>query len=145
MTPTRTLHRSAGMTLIEVLAVVVILGLLAATLTVGLSGRIGKARHEIARTQIAQIAGAVETFRLDRRRLPSPSEGLGALTTPADAPYFLEAGKLLDPWGKAYLYLVPGPDGQPFEVVTYGADGQPGGDGENSDLSSAKLSAERPR
>lgn len=133
------------MTLIEVLAVVVILGLLAATLTVGLSGRIGKARHEIARTQIAQIAGAVETFRLDRRRLPSPSEGLGVLTAPADAPYFLEAGKLLDPWGKAYLYLVPGPDGQPFEVVTYGADGQPGGDGENADLSSAKLSAERPR
>ena len=129
-----------GMTLIEVLAVVVILGLLAATLTVGLSGRIGKAKHEIARTQLAQIAGSVEAFRLDQRRIPTSAEGLAALTSPADSAYFLEAGKLVDPWGKPYLYLVPGPDGQPFEVVTYGADGQPGGSGENGDLSSANLS-----
>lgn len=129
-----------GMTLIEILAVVVILGLLAATLTVGISGKMGKARHEIAKTQLAQIAGAVEAFRLEQRRLPTASEGLAVLSSNTSAACFLEAGKLIDPWGRAYLYLIPGPDGLPFEVVTYGAEGQVGGEGENADLSSAKLS-----
>ena len=133
--------RTSGMTLIEVLAVVVILGMLAATLTIGISGRIGKAKHEIAKTQLAQIAGAIETFRLDQRRLPTTGEGLAVLSSPADSAYFLEAGKLIDPWGKPYLYLVPGPDGLSFEVVTYGEDGQPGGTGDKADISTADLSA----
>ena len=128
------------MTLIEVLAVVVILGLLAATLTVGIAGRIGKAKHEIARTQIAQLAGAVETFRLDKRTLPTTSEGLAALTLAPNAAYYLEPGKLLDPWGKPYLYLVPGPKGHAFEIVTYGEDGQVGGEADAADLSSVDLS-----
>ena len=127
------------MTLIEVLAVVVILGLLAATLTVGLSGKFGKARHEIARTQLGQLAGAVELFQMEQQRLPSAGDGLQVLTSPADASYYVEPGKLQDPWGKPYLYVVPGPGGQPFEIITYGADGQPGGEGENADLSSAAL------
>jgi general secretion pathway protein G len=132
--------RHGGMTLIEVLAVVVILGLLATTLTIGLSGRIGKARHEIARTQIAQIASALETFRLDKRRLPTSNEGLSILTVDPRASYHLEKGKLADPWDNAYLYIVPGPDGLPYEVVSYGSDGQPGGSGDEADLSSANLS-----
>ncbi|MDA3961796.1 MAG: type II secretion system major pseudopilin GspG [Planctomycetota bacterium] len=134
--------RSNGMTLIEVLAVVVILGLLAATLTVGLSGKFGKARHEIARTQIGQLVGAVELFQMEQKRLPSSSEGLQALSAAADASYYLEASKLQDPWGKPYLYVVPGPAGVPFEIITYGADGQPGGESENADISSAALGAE---
>lgn len=132
-----------GMTLIEVLAVVVILGLLAATLTYGISGRIGKARHEIARTQIAQLMGSIEVFRLDKQRVPTSSEGLTALTTPPDAAYYLESGKLVDPWGKPYLYIVPGPDGNPFEIQTYGADGHPGGTGENADVTSTRLSSSK--
>lgn len=130
---------SRAMTLIEVLAVVVILGLLAATLTVGISGRMGKARHEIARTQIAQITAAIEGFRLDRRRLPTSGEGLTILSSEPQSAFFLEAAKLIDPWGNPYLYLVPGPEGHPFEVVTYGSDGQPGGEGDRADISSARL------
>jgi general secretion pathway protein G len=135
----------SGMTLIEILAVVVILGLLAVTLTVGISGRISKARHEISRTQIAQLMGAIEAFRLEKRQVPTATEGLAALSSTPNAAYFMEPGKLLDPWGKAYLYLVPGPNDIPFEILTYGADGQPGGEGENADISSSNLSGQTVR
>jgi general secretion pathway protein G len=133
------------MTLIEVLAVVVILGLLAATLTYGIGSRIGKARHEIARTQIAQIVTALEMFRLEKRRLPTATEGLTVLSSPPDAPYYLESGKMTDPWGKSYIYLMPGPSGAPFEVATYGSDGQLGGEGDKADLTSSNLSGQAPR
>ena len=129
-----------GMTLIEVLAVVVILGLLAATLTVGISSRIGRARHEIARTQIAQITASIETFRLDKGRLPTSAEGLAVLSSSPTTAFYLEPGKLQDPWNKPYLYLIPGPAGNPFEVLSYGEDGQSGGDGEAADISSTNLS-----
>lgn len=131
-----------GMTLVEILAVVVILGLLAATLTIGIAGKMGKAKHEIAKTQIAQIVAQIQTYQLDKRSLPKSGEGLTILTSPAatpDAPYYLDIGKLTDPWGAAYVYLVPGPSGQPFEVLSYGSDGQPGGSGDASDVSSAGM------
>jgi len=132
-------HSRAGMTLIEVLAVVVILGMLAATLAVGLSGKFGKANHEIARTQIGQIAGAVEVFQIEHQRLPDSSEGLEVLSARPQASYYLEASRLKDPWGNPYQYVVPGPDGHAFEVLTYGADGQPGGEDEAADISSTSL------
>jgi general secretion pathway protein G len=130
---------TAGMTLIEVLAVVVILGLLAATLVGGLSGRLGTARHELAKTQIAQVVNAIEAFNLATGRPPSAGEGLQVLSGNPQAPYFLEAGKVLDPWSRPYQYLIPGPGGLPYEVVTFGADGQQGGTGEDADVSSADL------
>ena len=133
-----------GLTLVEVLAVVVILGLLAATLTYSLAGQLGTARHEIARTQIGQLAGALELFQLEHRRLPDTSTGLDALTGAADASYHVEASKLIDPWGNRYEYLVPGPQGQPFEILTFGADGQRGGTGADADISSADLGATDP-
>lgn len=133
-----TIHRQA-MTLVEILAVVVILGLLAVTLTVGISGKMGKAKSEIARTQIGQIVAQVQTYQLEKRVLPPASQGLAVLTTPVAEPtaaYYLEPNKLLDPWGNPYLYVVPGPAGHPFEVLSYGADGQPGGSGDAIDISS---------
>jgi general secretion pathway protein G len=132
-----------AMTLVEILAVVVILGLLAATLTIGIAGKMGKAKHEIAKTQIAQIVAQLQTYQLEKRALPKAGDGLAALTAPATAPdaaYYLDPGKLTDPWGAPYAYLVPGPAGQPFEVVSYGADGQPGGSGEAADVSSVGTS-----
>ncbi len=132
-----------AMTLIEILAVVVILGLLAVTLTVGITGKMGKARGEIAKTQIAQIVAQLQTFQLEKRRLPSPAEGLGALGGDATSAYYLEPAKLNDPWGNPYQYLVPGPAGAPFEVLSYGGDGQPGGTGEAADVSSAGASGTR--
>lgn len=131
-----------AMTLVEILAVVVILGLITVTLTVGLSGRVGKAKHSLARTQIGQIVSQVATFQLDKKRYPSASDGLQVLTKPLAQPtdaFFLDPAQILDPWGRAYLYVIPGPDGHPFEVLTYGADGQQGGTGENADLSSSNL------
>lgn len=131
-----------GMTLVEILAVVVILGMLAVTLTVGIAGKMGKARHEIARTQIAQLVTQLQAFQLDRRRVPTADEGLAILTTPAadpNASYFVEKAKLTDPWNRPYLYLEPGPEGRAFEILTYGSDGKPGGSDEAADLSSTAL------
>jgi len=129
----------AAMTLVEILAVVVILGLLAATLTVGISAKMGRAKKELARTQIAQLVGQVQTFQIDTRDLPNSAKGLEALTADPAAAWYVEAGRLKDPWGNAYRYLAPGNGGLPFEIVSYGADSRPGGSGDAADITSAKL------
>ena len=142
MRPCREPSTRRGMTLVEILAVVVILGLLAVTLTVGIAGKMGKAKQEIAKTQIAQLVGQIQTYQLEKRSLPKAGEGLAALTAPAAAPtssYFVDAAKLIDPWGNPYQLLIPGPEGHPFEVMSFGADGQPGGTGDNMDVSSVTM------
>ncbi|MBA3708095.1 MAG: type II secretion system protein GspG [Planctomycetes bacterium] len=131
------------MTLIEILAVVVILGMLAVVLTVSFSGKMGKAKREIAKTQIGQIAGQIELYQLEKHRLPDAGT-LSALSSAPDASYYIEPAKLIDPWGKALLYIVPGPEGHAFEVVSYGSDGQPGGTGDAADVSSANLGDAKP-
>jgi general secretion pathway protein G len=131
------------MTLIEILAVVVILGLLAVTLTVGIAGKMGKAKTEIARTQIGQIVAQVQAYQLDKRSLPTAGQGLSVLTSPAAQPsasFYLEPAKLMDPWGNPYLYVIPGPSGHAFEILSYGSDGQPGGKGDAMDVSSVAQS-----
>ena len=136
----RTTERA--MTLVEILAVVVILGLLAAALAVGIAPKMDKAKQGIAKTQIAQLVGQIQTYQLDKRSLPKAGDGMAALTAPAAAPtatYFIEASKLIDPWGNPYQLLIPGPDGNPFEVISYGADGQPGGTDINADISSVTM------
>ncbi|MFU8828756.1 MAG: type II secretion system protein GspG [Phycisphaerales bacterium] len=130
-----------GMTLVEVLAVVVILGLLAGTLAVGFSGAFSESRVELARTGLALVKERVEMYELATGRLPSPTEGLSVLTGPSaiGKSYELTRDQLIDPWGREYLYISPAADGSAFEIVTYGADGQPGGTNENADLSSRNL------
>lgn len=133
---------TAGLTLVEILAVVVILGLIAGTITVGFSGTFGRAKSELARSGIAHVAQKVEAYRMEKGVWPALDQGLAALTLGAAQPgdaFFLEPDQLEDPWDRPYLYVVPGPDGRPFEVLTYGADGQPGGEGEDQDISSAAL------
>ena len=133
-----------GMTLVEVLAVVVILGLLAATLAVGFSGAFGKGKQELAKTGIGQIVQRLETYYMDQSGWPDLDTGLQALTGAAPtSAFYLPPDTLLDPWDRPYLYITPGPDGHPYEVVTYGADGRIGGDGENADLSSVSLRGSR--
>jgi general secretion pathway protein G len=137
----RALH---AMTLVEVLAVVVILSLIAATVLVGFGGMFGRAKTELARTGAAMVASKVEAYRIERSAYPTAEVGLTALTAPAATPsnsYYVSADRLLDPWGRTYLYVVPGPDGEPFEVVSLGADGKAGGQGEDSDISSVRARA----
>ena len=137
-------HASHGMTLVEVLAVVIILGMLAATLVVSIAPSFGAAKSELARTGIGQIVQKVEVYRMEKSEWPTMELGLKVLSdgyaTPAEA-WYLASDKLLDPWNRSYYYVTPGPELHPYEVVSYGADGERGGDGENADISSVSLRA----
>lgn len=131
-----------GMTLVEILAVVVILGLIAGTLLVSFSGSFGKAKHELAKSGIGVIVAQLEKYRLEHSAWPSNDLGLKALSdgqaTPS-ASYYLDGGRLLDPWKRPYMYVSPGPNGHPYEIITYGADGQVGGQNEDQDITSVNL------
>lgn len=131
-----------GMTLVEILAVVVILGLVAGTLLVGFSSSFGKAKHELAKTGIGVVVSQLEKYRLEHGAWPGNEQGLSVLTdgsaTP-EASYYLGPGQLDDPWDRPLLYIAPGPNGHPYEITSYGADGRPGGEGEDADISSADL------
>jgi len=126
-----------GFTLIELLVVMVILGLLAAIVGPNLFGKVGKGKQSAARTQIEMFGQALDSFRLDTGRYPTTSEGLEALVTnPSvegwDGPY-LKKGVPKDPWNKPYQYQAPGTHGD-YDLLTYGADGAQGGEGENKDV-----------
>ncbi len=134
----------SGMTLVEVLAVVVLLGLIAATLSLGFSGVFAKGKREIARTGIGIVIGKVESYKIETGKWPDASAGLSVLTdgiaTPTSS-YYLSPQQLIDPWSNPYQFVSPGPDGHPYEIICLGADGQPGGTGENTDISSLDLRA----
>ena len=124
-----------GMTLIEIMVVLVIIGLVASAVAVNVVGRLGEAKVKQAETDVRNIASqGVDAYKVMRGRYPTTEEGLGALISEK----FIKAnkgGKLLDPWNREYIYLYPGqahPDA--FDVKSYGADGQPGGEGENADI-----------
>jgi general secretion pathway protein G len=133
------LQRRRGLTLVELLAVLVVVSLLAGALTTGFVGLFEHGKHELAKTGVSLAASRVQAYRVATGRWPDPSQGLAALSdgsaVPAD-PYYLNADQLIDPWGAAYVLEVPGPNGHPFQVVSYGADGVPGGERENADISS---------
>ena len=136
-----------AMTLVEVLAVVVILGLIAGTLLVGFSGSFGKAKHELAKSGIGVVVSQLEKYRLEHGAWPSNDQGLSMLTDGQAQPtasYYLNPGQLADPWNRIYLYVTPGPDGHPYEVLCYGSDGQPGGEGEDADITSVNLRGNTP-
>ncbi len=135
-------RRSAGFTLLEILVVLVIIGLIASLVGPRLFTQLEGSQVRVAETQIKMLRGAVETFRLDMGRLPTAEEGLGVLyAKPADpraaerwrGPYLDEAVPL-DPWDTPYQYSVPGRDGQPFALYSFGADKAAGGEGNNADL-----------
>ncbi len=125
-----------GMTLIEILVVLVIIGLIATAVAVNVVGSAEKARVERAKTDVQRIASdGVEAFKVMRGRYPTTEEGLGLLIQEKFLKPNSKEGKLLDPWNREYVYLNPGqahPDS--FDVKSYGGDGQPGGEGENADV-----------
>jgi general secretion pathway protein G len=133
--------RAAGFTLLELLVVIVIIGLLAAYVGPKYFGQLGKSQVTIARAQIEAFEKSLDTYRLDVGRYPTSEEGLAALISapPAVAakwngPY-LKKGIPQDPWGHPYQYRAPGARGE-YEIVSTGRDGQPGGAGEDADVSS---------
>ena len=127
-----------GFTLLELLVVIVIIGLLAGYVAPRYFAQVGKSETQVARAQIESLEKALDQYRLDVRRYPTAEEGLEALVAkPATAanwqgPYLKKAVPN-DPWGRAYLYRVPGEKAE-YEVVSYGRDGKPGGSGEDSDI-----------
>jgi general secretion pathway protein G len=127
----------AGFTLVELLVVLAIIGLLTTVVVINVLPMQSRAQVQKAQADIAILEQGLELFRLEVGRYPTGGEGLAALTVPTATGAKLK--KLPnDPWGRAYLYQSPGPDGQPFLVLTLGADGQPDGEGENADLKSSQ-------
>ena len=133
-----TRRASGGFTLIELLVVLAILTMLAGLVGPRVLGLLGVAKSKTAGVQIADIEKALEIYKLDVGRFPTTEEGLDSLVKkPGSAngwsgPY-LKGGLPSDPWGNAYRYASPGANGG-IDIISLGADGAPGGEGENADV-----------
>jgi general secretion pathway protein G len=131
----------AGFTLIELMVVLVIIGVLAALIVPNVLDRADDARSTAARTDVNNLMQALKLYRLDNQRYPTSEQGLQALvarpttgpTPPNWKPYLERLPN--DPWGRAYQYLNPGVKGE-IDVMSFGADGQAGGEGKNADIGS---------
>lgn len=134
--------RQSGFTLIELIVVIIIIGLLAAIVAPRMFGKVEKSRQKATQAQIELFGAALDSFRLDVGRYPTTAEGLESLQKrPSgiekwDGPY-LKKEIPLDPWAHRYVYTAPGSHGD-YDIVSYGADGAPGGEGENQDIVSWK-------
>lgn len=132
------LVRQGGFTLLELLVVLVILGLLAGYVAPKYFSQLGKSEVKVAQAQIGALEKALDQYRIDTGHYPSNEQGLAALNAkPADEPKW--AGPYLkktvpnDPWGKPYLYKMPGEHGE-VDIYSYGRDGAAGGSDDNADL-----------
>ncbi len=129
--PKKAARRPAhGMTLIEIMVVITIIGLIAAAVAVNVVGQLGSAKIKQARTDLSTIENCLDLYKVDKNRYPTTDEGLGEL---------VKSGKckpgLKDPWGNPYVYLSPGQaHPESFDVKSYGADGQQGGEGDSADI-----------
>jgi general secretion pathway protein G len=141
-------RRSAehGFTLVELMVVIVIIGLLATIVAINVIPATDTARVEKAKADISTIEQALEQYRLDNLTYPAASDGLQALLNPpaslAQPQRYRRGGYIKklpqDPWGRAYIYTVPGKKGA-FDISSLGADGQPGGENENADIYSSEM------
>lgn len=137
-----------GFSLIELLVAISIMVVLSGVVGVFFLREPGRARQAAAAAQIERLRVALQMYYNDNGMFPSERQGLQALvdkpvTPPAPANYpeqggYLDARRVPpDPWGNPYAYLVPGRAGEPFEIISYGRDGQPGGEGEDAEISSS--------
>jgi general secretion pathway protein G len=144
--PGKRLESQAGFTLVEMLVVIAIIGLIMGLIGPRVLNYLSESKVKAARIQMQSFVTALDLFYLDAGRYPSSAEGLGALAkqTPGVAAWngpYLKGGNVPnDPWNHAYIYRSPGEHG-PYDIVSYGSDGQEGGSGVAADISLEKLSA----
>ena len=133
-----------GFTLLELMVVVVIIGVLAALIAPRVIERAEEAKVTAAKADIASLMNALKLYKLDNGRYPTADQGLDALvnrptTGPVSGNWKPELDKLKnDPWGHPYQYVIPGTHGD-IDVFSFGADGQPGGEGNDADIGSWDL------
>ena len=138
------MNNAKGFTLIEVVVVMVILGILATTVTLKIIGRVDEARQVKAQIDIKTLESALKFFRLDNGLYPSTEQGLKALVekpaTGKESKSWREGGYLekdrvpLDPWGNEYIFVSPGVHNRDFDLVSFGRDGAEGGEGPDKDI-----------
>lgn len=132
-------YSQRGITLIEMLVVVTIIGLFVGLVSVNMFKKADEAKRTAARAQIDNFMSALGLYKLDIGTFPATDQGLQALrVAPANAPQwagpYLPKDVPMDPWGRPYLYKYPGDHGDEPDLTSYGADGQPGGEGNNADI-----------
>ena len=137
----------AGFTLVEILVVIAIISLLAGVVLLNIAPQIGMGSQAAAKAQIQVLSSAATTYRMAHGRYPTQQQGLEALVQkPSQEPIpenYPDGGYLSgrvvppDPWKRPYVYLIPGRSGENFEILSYGADGEPGGSGADADVSSS--------
>ncbi|MFS2202126.1 MULTISPECIES: type II secretion system major pseudopilin GspG [Pseudomonas] len=128
----------SGFTLLELLVVLVVLGLLAGIVAPKYFAQLGRSEVKVAKAQIEGLSKALDLYRLEVGHYPSTEQGLQALVTaPADEPRwtgpYLQKKLPLDPWGHNYTYRYPGENSE-YDLLSMGKDGQPGGEGENAEV-----------
>lgn len=138
----------SGFTLIELMVVVIILGILAGLVVPRIMERPGEAKQTKAKIQIESLETAIMLYKLDSGRYPDTEQGLEALVQIPETGIiptkwrqggYLEKGRLpQDPWGNSFVYLSPGTHGD-YDIISYGANGVPGGEGEDRDINSWEL------
>jgi general secretion pathway protein G len=141
-------NTAAGFTLIELMVVVVIIGILAGLIVPRIMGSDDKARDAKTKMQIESLETALKLYKLDNGNYPTTEQGLKALVeapTAGNLPKnwrqggYLEKGKVpKDPWGNEFIYICPGSHGD-FDLSSYGADGEPGGEGKNKDINNWEI------
>jgi general secretion pathway protein G len=135
-----TVGRTArGFTLLELMVVLVILVLLSSIAAPQVLKYLGRAKSDTAKLQIDALSAGLDLYHIDVGHFPSPAQGLAALVRRPDnepkwdGPYVKKDASLVDPWGQPYVYRLPGQHG-PYDVLSYAADGQEGGEGDGRDI-----------
>ena len=141
----RSRRRQAGFTLVEILVVITIIGLIMALVGPRVLGYLGESKAKAAKIQIESFSSALDLYYLDLGRYPAGNEGLAALTrggnTPGwNGPYLRGGVVPNDPWGHSYIYRSPG-EHAPYEIISLGSDGQEGGSGTATDITSGTRQA----
>ncbi len=134
------INSQSGMTLIEIMVVVIILAVMAGMVVPKVMGQSDKARVKTTETVLASVSNTLDMYKLDNSKYPTTGQGLDALITPvADAKNFPEGGYLKggypkDGWERELQYVSPGTEGRPYDLFSLGADGEQGGEGIDADI-----------